>query len=145
MRRVTVTNGDVVCPRCGARNQFTAKRTGKAKWAAVPTLGIGVLAMPKRLHCNGCGKNLKRSSPGFDDASLEAWEGKLDAWGAKFEAWIARSNAKNAPKLEARKAKLEALKLANAERGEPGERPWVVVAAIFLIGVFAVLLVTGVL
>lgn len=52
--------GDVVCPVCGARNQFTAKRTAKAKWMAVPTIGVGVLAMPKRLSCNGCGTNLKR-------------------------------------------------------------------------------------
>jgi hypothetical protein len=52
--------GDVVCPVCGARNQFTVKRTAKAKWAGVPTLGIGTLALPKRLSCNGCGTNLKR-------------------------------------------------------------------------------------
>src|SRR5262245_22370169 len=57
---VDPTTGDVVCPVCGARNQFTVKRTAKAKWMAVPTVGVGVLAMPKRLSCNGCGTNLKR-------------------------------------------------------------------------------------
>ncbi len=51
-------NGDVRCPKCGARNSFTAKRTGKAK---LMTLGVAMLAAPKRLKCNGCGANLKRS------------------------------------------------------------------------------------
>lgn len=51
--------GDVRCPHCNSRNSFVAKRSGMAKWIAVPTIGIGVLAMPKRLRCNGCGKNLK--------------------------------------------------------------------------------------
>ena len=49
----TDTDGNVVCPVCGAKNQFTSKRSGKGKLAA------GVLA-PKRLKCNGCGTNLKR-------------------------------------------------------------------------------------
>jgi hypothetical protein len=53
-------NGDVRCPVCGARNSFTSKRTGKAKVIGVVTVGVGVLAMPKRLKCNGCGENLKR-------------------------------------------------------------------------------------
>ena len=63
MKSVRVIDGDVVCPKCGARNQFVSKRTGKAKWMAIPTVGIGVLAAPKRLKCNGCGTNLKRASP----------------------------------------------------------------------------------
>lgn len=53
--------GDVRCPVCGARNSFTVKRTTKAKWTAGLTIGVGALAMPKRLMCNGCGTNLKRS------------------------------------------------------------------------------------
>ncbi len=53
-------DGDVRCPKCGARNSFTSKRTAKAKWAAGLTMGVGALAMPKRLKCNGCGANLKR-------------------------------------------------------------------------------------
>lgn len=52
--------GDVRCPKCGAKNSFTVKRTGKAKWAGAVTLGVGALVMPKRLKCNGCGANLKR-------------------------------------------------------------------------------------
>jgi hypothetical protein len=52
--------GNVRCPVCNAKDSFTQKRTGKAKWAGTITLGVGVLAMPKRLKCNGCGTNLKR-------------------------------------------------------------------------------------
>jgi DNA-directed RNA polymerase subunit RPC12/RpoP len=57
---VDAATGDVVCPYCGARNNFVSKRTGKAKIVGVATVGVGVLAMPKRLKCNGCGSNLKR-------------------------------------------------------------------------------------
>lgn len=57
---VDPTTGDVVCPVCGARNQFTVKRTAKAKWTGIATVGVGMAAMPKRLSCNGCGSNLKR-------------------------------------------------------------------------------------
>lgn len=54
-------DGNVRCPKCGGK-QFTSKRTGKAKWAGVLTVGVGVLAMPKRLKCQGCGQNLKTGS-----------------------------------------------------------------------------------
>ena len=57
---VDPATGDVVCPVCGARNQFTVKRTAKAKWTGIATVGVGMAAMPKRLSCNGCGTNLKR-------------------------------------------------------------------------------------
>lgn len=57
---VVDSDGDVRCPVCGARNSFTSKRTGKAKLIGVATVGVGVVAMPKRLKCNGCGTNLKR-------------------------------------------------------------------------------------
>ena len=62
MKRTVVdrASGDVVCPSCGARNNFVSKRTGKAKLIGVATVGVGVVAMPKRLKCNGCGTNLKR-------------------------------------------------------------------------------------
>lgn len=53
--------GDVRCPKCGARNSFTVKRTGKAKVAGAMMGGVGIAVMPKRLKCNGCGTNLKRS------------------------------------------------------------------------------------
>ena len=46
--------GDVRCPKCGAKNSFTSKRTLKGKMA-------GSLLAPKRLKCNGCGTNLKYS------------------------------------------------------------------------------------
>jgi hypothetical protein len=54
-------DGNVCCPRCGAKNSFTVKRTGKAKLLGVATIGLGAVVMPKRLKCNGCGANLKRS------------------------------------------------------------------------------------
>ena len=60
---VVGSDGSVRCPRCGAVNSFTAKRTGRAKLFGVATVGIGALAMPKRLKCNGCGTNLKRTNP----------------------------------------------------------------------------------
>jgi hypothetical protein len=57
---VVDTDGSVRCPKCGAVNSFTSKRTGKAKLFGVVTVGVGAVAMPKRLKCNGCGTNLKR-------------------------------------------------------------------------------------
>lgn len=53
------SDGRVRCPVCGA-SDFSDKRTGKAKAAGFITLGVGVVAMPKRLKCRGCGENLKR-------------------------------------------------------------------------------------
>lgn len=54
--------GNVRCPVCNAANSFTSKRTGKAKAIGVVTVGVGAVAAPKRLKCNGCGANLKRGS-----------------------------------------------------------------------------------
>jgi ribosomal protein S27E len=56
-------DGTVRCPVCGAVNSFMQKRTGKAKIIGVATVGVGAVAMPKRLKCNGCGTNLKRGDP----------------------------------------------------------------------------------
>lgn len=56
---VVGSDGTVRCPKCGGTS-FSDKRSGKAKWLAVPTVGVGVLAMPKHLKCNGCGEMLKR-------------------------------------------------------------------------------------
>lgn len=53
-------NGDVRCPKCGARNAFTSKRTGKAKLLGGLAVGVGALAAPKRLQCQGCGTYLKQ-------------------------------------------------------------------------------------
>ena len=54
MKSTTVDeNGDVRCPKCGARS-FSQKRSVKGKMMG------GVLA-PKRLKCQGCGKMLKAS------------------------------------------------------------------------------------
>lgn len=55
------SEGNVVCPKCGAKNAFALKRTAKAKVIGVATVGVGVLAMPKRAKCMGCGANLKMS------------------------------------------------------------------------------------
>ncbi len=53
--------GNVRCPRCGSKS-FTSKRTGVGKLIGIATVGVGVLAVPKRLHCNGCGANLMTGS-----------------------------------------------------------------------------------
>lgn len=68
--------GVVRCPVCSA-SSFVEKRTGKAKWLAVPTLGVGVLAMPKRLKCSGCGTNLKRGD-GPPDTTTATMRAELD-------------------------------------------------------------------
>lgn len=51
--------GAVHCPVCNGTD-FVSKRTGKAKLGGFVTLGVGVVVMPKRLKCSGCGENLKR-------------------------------------------------------------------------------------
>lgn len=58
-KTVVDAEGNVVCPKCGAKNSFHMKRTGKAKIIGVATVGVGALAMPKRAKCMGCGTNLK--------------------------------------------------------------------------------------
>jgi len=55
------------------------KRTGKAKWVGVLTVGVGVAAMPKRLKCNGCGENLKRGGPAPDSGKAEEIQRELAA------------------------------------------------------------------
>ena len=52
MKKTTVIDGNVTCPKCSQRGSFTSKRTLKGK------LGLAFLA-PKRLKCNGCGTYLK--------------------------------------------------------------------------------------
>jgi len=61
-------NGDVRCPRCGAKNGFTVKRTGKAKLGLGLAVGVGALAAPKRLQCQGCGVYLKQGPPAKSNA-----------------------------------------------------------------------------
>jgi hypothetical protein len=61
--------GNVVCPVCGAKNNFTSKRTGKGKAAGIVTVGVGAVLLPKRLKCNGCGTNLKRGDVGQSAAA----------------------------------------------------------------------------
>lgn len=55
-------DGTVRCPVCKGTS-FTLKRTAKAKVLGVATIGVGALAMPKRVYCMGCGANLKPGSP----------------------------------------------------------------------------------
>lgn len=97
-------NGTVRCPKCGATS-FNEKRTGKAKWMAVPTVGVGVLAMPKRLKCNGCGTNLKRSGGGSSPLGDAADKGLGMAFEA-VESWEGSAKAK----LEQHKAAIEQAK-----------------------------------
>ena len=48
-------DGDVRCPKCGARNAFSVKRSGKGKL-------MGAMLAPKRLQCQGCGAYLKQTA-----------------------------------------------------------------------------------
>jgi hypothetical protein len=77
-RTIVDASGDVRCPNCGARDSFVSKRTGKAKLIGVATVGVGVVAMPKRLKCNGCGTNLKRGRAAGPELSPRA---KMIVWG----------------------------------------------------------------
>lgn len=81
-RTVVDSSGDVRCPTCGARNSFTSKRTGKAKLIGVATVGVGVVAMPKRLKCNGCGTNLKRGAAPHAQLPALSPRTKLIVWSA---------------------------------------------------------------
>lgn len=60
MKSTIVKDGKVSCPYCGAENSFTTKRTGKAKTLGAVLFVPSIVVMPKRLKCNGCGRNLKR-------------------------------------------------------------------------------------
>jgi hypothetical protein len=60
MKSTTVdSEGNVVCPKCKAKNAYVVKRTGMAKILVGATVGVGALAAPKRLRCMGCGTYLK--------------------------------------------------------------------------------------
>ena len=60
MKNVLVNaDGDLLCPACGAKQQFSYRRTRGAKLAAGITVGVGMLAAPKRLQCLGCKEYLK--------------------------------------------------------------------------------------
>lgn len=55
-------DGGLVCPGCGARQQFSYRRTAAGKVAMGVTAGVlGALALPKRLQCIGCQEYLKSS------------------------------------------------------------------------------------
>lgn len=81
MKSTIVDNdGNVTCPHCGAKNNFTVKRSGKAK------LGFGIVALPlialapKHLQCNGCGAMLTRgTAEGAIERSKPAKGGRLNA------------------------------------------------------------------
>jgi DNA-directed RNA polymerase subunit RPC12/RpoP len=49
------SDGEFRCPKCGGK-QFERKRTGKAKLMAGVTVGVGALAVPKRMRCLVCGE-----------------------------------------------------------------------------------------
>ena len=46
------------CPKCGSTS-FSSQRSTKAKVGGGLMFGVGALAAPKRLRCNGCGAFLK--------------------------------------------------------------------------------------
>lgn len=85
MQETTVDkDGRVRCPKCGA-SDFSEKRTGKAKWMAVATIGVGVAAMPKRLKCRGCGQNLKRGGGSYEKTKAGKKSAKIDQKSAKVD------------------------------------------------------------
>lgn len=56
-------DGELVCPHCGAKQQFSYRRTAVGKVAMGVSVGlVGALALPKRLQCLGCQEYL-RSRP----------------------------------------------------------------------------------
>lgn len=103
-------DGIVRCPRCGS-TQFNQKRTGKAKWAGVMMVGVGVAAMPKRLHCMGCGKNLKTQG------ALDRANSRMDAKAADKKAEKAELEAKVVPRGAAY-GPFETTELSNIEPGD---------------------------
>ena len=111
MKRVEVTeDGEVRCPKCGAVNSYGHMRSRKAKLLLVPTLGLGVVAAPKRLRCNGCGASLKTANQGGPTASEKVsatHERMADVKDVRAEA---RELRKAGFKDEARELLLEALR-----------------------------------
>ena len=85
-------DGNVRCPVCGAANSFTAKRTAKAKALGGVAVGVGALAAPKRLRCNGCGTYLKASG---GEAKPSLGE-RLDATADRNRERSARQRERNA-------------------------------------------------
>jgi hypothetical protein len=93
MKSTTVdSDGTVRCPVCRS-TQFALKRTVKAKVLGVATVGIGVLAMPKRAHCMGCGADLRMAAQP-DAAAAQTSLAELEAavqhdedTPIKFPAW----------------------------------------------------------
>ncbi|MBI2692614.1 MAG: SHOCT domain-containing protein [Solirubrobacterales bacterium] len=79
MKRTYVdADGNVTCPKCGAKNSFTSKRSGKAKVLGVATVGVGAVATVKRLQCQGCGTYLKTGG-----SPPPAGEGAVDSSSAE--------------------------------------------------------------
>lgn len=85
-------DGNVRCPVCGAANSFTSKRTAKAKVLGGAAVGVGALAAPKRLRCNGCGTYLKASGGDAKPALAE----RLDATSDRSREWSSRQRERNA-------------------------------------------------
>lgn len=117
---IVYEDGSVRCPKCGASVLGAAtKRTGKAKLVGVVTVGVGVVAMPKRLKCSGCGENLKRGDgkpqpvPGAEKAPTPA---------PAVPAWLERVASRGPSQQEmlyARMDREEAAKAAGAVPPEP--------------------------
>lgn len=51
-------DGELVCPACGSRN-LSYRRTRAAKLGGYLTVGVGVVAMPKRIQCIACREYFK--------------------------------------------------------------------------------------
>lgn len=51
-------SGELLCPTCGSRN-LSYRRTRRAKLTGVVTVGVGVVALPKRIQCIACREYFK--------------------------------------------------------------------------------------
>jgi DNA-directed RNA polymerase subunit RPC12/RpoP len=99
--------GTVRCPNCGSTS-FTSQRSTKAKVGGGLMFGVGALAAPKRLRCNGCGAFLK---PGGTTGSPQSG-GYSVTGGGSFRAAVqagADAAAAGASKQERRTAVRDAV------------------------------------
>ena len=94
---------------------FQFKRTGKGKFIGVVTVGVGAVAVPKRLRCNGCGRNLLPALPDYKAERERRHQANLAMpEGSRLRKAAERNDAKTAAKVAAKAIKIE-LKMAKAE------------------------------
>lgn len=101
MRTVVDEDGTVRCPMCRATS-FTSKRT------ATGVVALGVVA-PKRLRCNGCGRNLMPALPDYKAERERRHQANLAMpEGSRLRKAAERNDAKTLSKSVAKAAKKDA-------------------------------------